>query len=151
MATTEVIPVAGMSIKGKATITPAAYDIDDIKFYSLTNIPNAFYRKMIWNGNEQILYYITDAGDGYSVTVYENGAWVDERCRNVRFANDCRNLTTEEAAWLATIFDPVSALDYPYLIYKSELTAVANAIRAKSGSSAELSWPDDFISAIDNL
>jgi hypothetical protein len=38
-----------------------------------------------------------------------------------------------------------------YLIDKEDLTTVANAIREKTGSSGDLSFPDGFVSAIDNI
>ena len=38
-----------------------------------------------------------------------------------------------------------------YLVNKEDLTTVANAIREKTGSSGDLSFPDGFVSAIDNI
>lgn len=38
-----------------------------------------------------------------------------------------------------------------YVVTDTELTAVANAIRAKLGSSDSLEWPSDFVDAIDDI
>lgn len=38
-----------------------------------------------------------------------------------------------------------------YLVYDSDLTSVANAIRTKGGTSGTLTFPDEFISAIGNM
>ena len=35
-----------------------------------------------------------------------------------------------------------------YIVTSGELTTVANAIRAKNGTSSNLSWPDGFVSGI---
>ena len=35
-----------------------------------------------------------------------------------------------------------------YIVTSGELTTVANAIRAKNGTSSSLSWPDGFVSGI---
>ena len=54
--------------------------------------------------------------------------------------------TGELLAWLQKNADEQS--DPEYLTLKSELTSVANAIRAKGKTSAQLVYPDGFVSAI---
>jgi hypothetical protein len=46
------------------------------------------------------------------------------------------------------IWEPIPV---PYLVMESDLTAVADAIREKGGTSAALEWPDEFVDAIDAI
>ena len=57
--------------------------------------------------------------------------------------------TGELLAWLQKNADKQS--DPEYLTRKSELTSVANAIRAKGGTTAQLVYPDGFVSAIQDI
>ena len=41
--------------------------------------------------------------------------------------------------------------DTTYLVLESELTSVADAIRTKSGTNEDLTFPNEFISAIENI
>lgn len=41
--------------------------------------------------------------------------------------------------------------DTTYLVLDSELTSVANAIRTKSGTNEDLTFPNEFITAIENI
>lgn len=41
--------------------------------------------------------------------------------------------------------------DTAYLVLESELTSVANAIRAKTNTNEDLTFPNEFISAIENI
>ena len=54
--------------------------------------------------------------------------------------------TGELLAWLQKNAD--KQVDTEYLTRKSELTSVANAIRAKGGTTAQLIYPDEFVTAI---
>ena len=54
--------------------------------------------------------------------------------------------TGELLAWLQKNADQQS--DPEYLTRKSELTSVANAIRAKGGTTAQLIYPNEFVTAI---
>lgn len=40
--------------------------------------------------------------------------------------------------------------DY-YKVSDTEMTSVANKIRSKSGTQAQLEWPSEYMSAIDNI
>ena len=57
--------------------------------------------------------------------------------------------TGELLAWLQKNAD--KQVDTEYLTRKSELTSVANAIRAKGGTTAQLIYPDGFVSAIQDI
>lgn len=46
------------------------------------------------------------------------------------------------------IWEPIPV---PYLVMESDLTAVADAIREKGGTSDALEWPDEFVDAIDAI
>ena len=46
------------------------------------------------------------------------------------------------------IWEPIPV---PYLVMESDLTAVADAIRDKGGTSDALEWPDEFVDAIDAI
>ena len=41
--------------------------------------------------------------------------------------------------------------DRDYITKESSLTAVADALRAKGKTSADLTWPDGYITAIENI
>lgn len=57
--------------------------------------------------------------------------------------------TGEFLAWLTKNADKQS--DTEYLTRKSELTLVANAIRTKTGSAAQISFPDGYVTEISTL
>lgn len=57
--------------------------------------------------------------------------------------------TGELLAWLTKNADKQS--DTEYLTRKSELTLVANAIRSKTGSTAQISFPDGYVTEISTL
>lgn len=52
---------------------------------------------------------------------------------------------------LYAIFEDAVIVPISYLTNDQELTSIANAIRAKGGTSAELEYPDEFISAIEAI
>lgn len=137
--------VSNKKFKGKASISPAVFDIDGVIFYSyLPEEPGQYYRKINWDGSE--LQYITQL-DGY--TAYTSGAWTDEAYRIITFGAS-QTLTDTEYAWLLTWADEVIE-DQTYTTQASSLTAVADAIRTKGGTSAELTYPDGFVAAINNI
>ena len=137
--------VSNKRFRAKASISPAVYDIDGVVVYSyLPEEPGQYYRKIKWENNE--LQYITQL-DGY--TVYASGAWVNESYRDLVFGAS-QVLDDADYAWLLTWADEVTE-DTVYTTQASSLTAVADAIRAKGGTSADLTYPDGFVSAIANL
>ena len=137
--------VSNKRFRAKASISPAVYDIDGIVVYSyLPEEPGQYYRKIKWESNE--LQYITQL-DGY--TVYTSGAWVDESYRDLVFGAS-QVLDDSDYAWLLTWADEVTE-DTVYTTQASSLTAVADAIRAKGGTSADLTYPDGFVAAIENI
>ena len=137
--------VSNKRFRAKASISPAVYDIDGIVVYSyLPEEPGQYYRKIKWESNE--LQYITQL-DGY--TVYASGAWVNESYRDLVFGAS-QVLDDSDYAWLLTWADEVTE-DTVYTTQASSLTAVADAIRAKGGTSADLTYPDGFVAAIENI
>ena len=96
----------------------------------------------------QLLFY--DAKGRY-MEVYANNAWVTG-------IGDYKIVTFSEAqvdrfrAWLesnATLQEDTTVVEY--LTTNIDLKKVANAIRAKSGTTAKLSFPDGFALAISNI
>lgn len=137
--------VSNKRFRAKASISPAVYDIDGIIVYSyLPEEPGQYYRKIKWESNE--LSYVTSL-DSY--TVYTSGAWVDENYRDLVFGAS-QVLSDSDYAWLLTWADEVTE-DTVYTTQASSLTAVANAIRAKGGTSATLTYPDGFVAAVNNI
>ena len=137
--------VSNKRFRANASISPAVYDIDGIIVYSyLPEEPGQYYRKIKWEDNE--LSYVTSL-DGY--TVYTSGAWVNESYRDLVFGVS-QILDDADYAWLLTWADEV-ADDQTYTTQASSLTAVAEAIRAKGGTSADLTYPDGFVAAIENI
>ena len=137
--------VSNKRFRAKASISPAVYDIDGIVVYSyLPEEPGQYYRKIKWESNE--LQYITQL-DGY--TVYASGAWVNESYRDLVFGAS-QVLDDSDYAWLLTWADEVTE-DTVYTTQASSLMAVADAIRTKGGTSADLTYPDGFVSAIENI
>lgn len=137
--------VSNKRFRAKASISPAVYDIDGIIVYSyLPEEPGHYYRKIKWENNE--LSYVTSL-DSY--VVYTSGAWVDENYRELFFGLS-QVLSDSDYAWLLTWADEVTE-DTIYTTQASSLTAVADAIRAKGGTSAALTYPDGFVAAIENI
>ena len=94
--------VSNKKFVGKASISPEIYDIDEILVYGyLPEEPGYYYRKLAWESNE--LTYRTQQ-DSY--TVYENGAWTDERYRTIVFGPNMM-LSDEDYAWLTSWADYV--------------------------------------------
>ena len=85
------------------------------------------------------------------MTVYRNNAWLTE-------IGDYKTVTFSEPqvdlfrAWLesnATLQEDTTVVEY--LTTNIDLKKVANAIRAKGGTTAKLSFPDGFALAINNI
>jgi hypothetical protein len=88
---------------------------------------------------------------GNYMDVYANNAWVPG-------IGDYKSVTFSEAqvgefrAWLesnATLQEDTTVVEY--LTTNVDLKKVANAIRAKGGTTAKLSFPDGFALAISNI
>ena len=80
------------------------------------------------------------AGSGHTAFV-----WVNETYKTLVFDTAP---TGDLLTWLQKNADKS---DPEYLTRKSELTSVANAIRAKGGTSAPLVYPDGFVTAINAI
>ena len=81
------------------------------------------------------------AGSGHTAFV-----WVNEAYKTLEFDTAP---TGELLAWLQKNADEQA--DTEYLTRKSELTSIANAIRAKGKTSAQLVYPDGFVTAIQSI
>ena len=106
------------------------------------------FSRMKTTADGQLLFY--DA-KGHYMEVYANNAWVTG-------IGDYKIVTFSEAqvdrfrAWLesnATLQEDTTVVEY--LTTNIDLKKVANAIRAKSGTTAKLSFPDGFALAISNI
>ena len=100
---------------------------------------------------EGMLMYVTTSGN--SIMVYNNGVWMDDAAKTITFVDTPDQYQGTDSSqfeiWLAANAEEGEPLTYKVL--ESELTSIANAIRAKGGTSASLTFPNGFISAIQAL
>lgn len=96
------------------------------------------------SGVAMILYYDNTEVAGYDLVggVYE---FVLEAYRKLTFA------TTPTGALLTWLQANATRQVVEYLTTDTDLIKVANAIRAKSGTTAKLSFPDGFVQAINSI
>ena len=106
------------------------------------------FSRMKTTEDGQLVFY---GATGASMTVYRNNAWLTE-------IGDYKIVTFSEPqvdhfrAWLesnATLQEDTTVVEY--LTTNLDLKKVANAIRAKGGTTAKLSFPDGFALAINNI
>lgn len=97
-----------------------------------------------------LLYYLVQSGSEYAITAADMDfstetafVWSEERRKTLVFDT---TPTGELLAWLQKNAEKQSNPEY--LTLKSELTLVADAIRAKGGTSAPLVYPNGFVTAI---
>ena len=101
----------------------------------------------IYADNNRI-FYATDAELSDYITVRDGmGDWAEEAYKRITFADDEEPFSGTFAIWFATTYVEESI----YTTQASSLTAVADAIRAKGGTSADLTYPDGFVAAIENI
>lgn len=95
---------------------------------------------------EYTLFY-----EGTKVYDVENGGWTNEAYRTITITSmDYPNDAKSELEFLrnnATRIIPPT----PYMTTDTELTSIADAIRAKGGTSAPLVYPAGFVSAINDI
>ena len=100
---------------------------------------------------EGMLIYVTTNGN--SIMVYNNGVWIDDAAKIITFVDtpsQYLNINSSQfEIWLTANAEEGELITYKVL--ESELTNIANAIRAKGDTSAPLTFPDGFISAIQAL
>lgn len=126
------------------------YDVDETKFTSYGLSEGEYYRKIAWDGD--YLDFVSDFMES-SITVYSvsGGDWTDARFKTIEFLEG-EVLSDADYAWIETMGSFVEVVeDDLYLVTREELEDVADAIRAKSGTSGELEFPSGFISAIANI
>lgn len=78
--------------------------------------------------------------------------WQDEVFRTITFINEPVANSSALETWLsenATMTSSGSSASY--IVSGSDLSSIANAIRAKTGGSTELAFPADFVSAINGI
>ena len=93
------------------------------------------------------LRYTTEGG-AIDIASFTDGSpfvWYDDAYKMLVFDTAP---TGDLLTWLQKNADKS---DPEYLTRKSELTSIANAIRAKSGTSAQLVYPDGFVTAIQSI
>ena len=97
-------------------------------------------------GSFIILHYDSNEIAGYDPGAgpYEYG-FVDEAYRKLTFD------TTPTGALLTWLQANATRQVVEYLTTETDLIKVANAIRAKSGTTAKLSFPDGFVQAINSI
>lgn len=103
----------------------------------------------IYSENSRIFYADDLLLENYT-KVYESGDWIDEGYRTITFAEGEEPISGDFETWFNAVYEEVTE-DEVYLVRRSELEDVADAIRAKSGTSGELEFPSEFISDLNNI
>ena len=93
-----------------------------------------------------LIYGGVDSVAQLDLSVSSSFEWYNDAYKTLEFDTAP---TGELLAWLQKNADEQS--DPEYLTLKSELTLVANAIRAKGGTTEPLAWPDGFATAISGI
>lgn len=75
------------------------------------------------------------------------GDWIDDDYKRVKFAADEEDISGDFAVWFAATYFEETV----YLTYSESLTQVADAIRAKGGTSAPLEFPSGYVTAIETI
>ena len=103
--------------------------------YSSTNSSYPTIDYFGWSRDGYNFLYWNTASDGSGTTYYAGGPL---------------NKNLGEAPIYA-IWEAVAPITEYYKVSSADLTSVADAIRAKSGTSEPLIYPDGFVSAIENI
>ena len=123
---------------GEFATTQIAFTSNGQKFTSIgANSDSSFFVILYYDSNEIASY---DPGAG----PYEYG-FHDEAYRKLTFD------TPPTGALLTWLQANATRQVVEYLTTDTDLIKVANAIRAKSGTTAKLSFPDGFVQAIDSI
>lgn len=93
-----------------------------------------------YDGTHYIMY-------SYNTTYNINGTWSANAYREILITGGNAVQNADLIAWLESAAELIDR----YYIDKSDLVSVADAIRAKGGTSEPLTFPDGFIEAINNL
>lgn len=92
-----------------------------------------------------------------TVTVYDGSVWADNKYKQITFVNEVDELNSEGTqaeleSWLgdnATYVIPKTG--QKYVMFESQIQAIADAIRAKTGKSGTIAFPDGFVEEIGEL
>ena len=126
---------------GEFATTQIAFTSNGQKFTSIAAVYDDSGTFMIlrYDNNEVAGWDIYGGGDGFE---FENEAY-----RTITFDTPP---TGDLLTWLqANATRQVQVVEY--LTTETDLIKVANAIRAKSGTTAKLSFPDGFVQAINSI
>ena len=134
-------------IKDTAPVDEASWPLSvDIAFTSHGNYYTGIEIGSFPTGN--FLRYTISEGGVIDIASFTDGSpfvWYDDAYKTLVFDTAP---TGDLLTWLQKNADKY---DQEYLTRKSELTSVADAIRAKGGTSAPLVYPDGFVSAINAI
>ena len=104
--------------------------------------------------NSSIIQY-GQLGSG-PLTVYQSGSWVDNAFKTITFIEEPTFKSNNTYIYSAGLswFQANATQTFQasqYLVQASQLTSIANAIRAKTGGTTSLAFPVGFISAIGEI
>lgn len=124
------------SAAGEFATTQISFTSNGQKFTSIgTNSDTGFF----------ILYYDNTEIAGYDPGIDVWYEFNDEAYRTITFD------TPPTGALLSWLESNATKQVVEYLITETDLIKVANAIRAKSGTTEKLSFPDGFVQAINSI
>lgn len=134
-------------IKNDAPVDEASLTLATTNISFTTNNQKATSIGITFDGQVHMLVYggIGDVA-GFVLGTSNSFEWYNEANKTLEFVTAP---TGELLVWLTKNADKQS--DTEYLTRKSELTLVANAIRTKTGSTAQISFPDGYVTEISTL
>lgn len=122
---------------GELVTTQIAFTSNGQKFTSIGANSNS--------GLVMILYYDSTEIAGYDPGIEQQYSFDDDAYRKLTFDT---SPTGDLLAWLKA---NATLQVVEYLTTDADLIKVANAIRAKGGTTAKLSFPDGFVQAINSI
>ncbi len=137
--------IAGKTFVLKATISTADVEYDRLDAEFTDADGNTFDAINGHPDNELVFYSASE-----DTTVYENSTWADDGYRTITFSAGAPELTNPD--WI-NFFTTWAVEDgaTTYIVQSTSLTAVADAIRAKGGTAANLTFPGGFVNAIGSM
>lgn len=103
----------------------------------------------IYSENSRIFYADDALMDTYT-KVYDSQDWEDDSYKTIVFDEGEEPISGDFETWFNAVYVEVTE-DEVYLVKRSELESVANAIRTKGETSSPLEFPADFVSAINAI
>lgn len=136
-----------MDVAGKTFIFRDGVTVEDTDGSACSFVSNGVTFYAIYADNNRI-FYAEDAELSSYLTVRDGmGDWIDDEYKRIKFAADEEPFSGTFAVWFAATY----VEEMVYLTYSESLEKVADAIRAKGGTSAALTYPDGFVAAIENI